>query len=114
MGPRRRRSSSWRAAPAVGHSRRETKPGPHASSGREGPVRILANEGDGTGELPENVGFQRHSQAQLSADSKTWIEFLIEWMDDALGTDDVERRGLTEHGGCVPGACGVEDDAENR
>ena len=74
MGPRRRRSSSWRAAPAVGHSRRETKPGPHASSGREGPVRILANEGDGTDELPENVGFQRHSRAQLSADSNAMCE----------------------------------------
>src|SRR5471030_3224916 len=74
MGPRRRRSSSWRAAPAVGHSRRETKPCPHASSGREGPVRILANEGDGTDELPENVGFQRHSRAQLSADSNAPME----------------------------------------
>lgn len=74
MGPRRRRSSSWRAAPAVGHSRRETKPCPHASSGREGPVRILANEGDGTDELPENVGFQRHSRAQLSADSNALAE----------------------------------------
>ena len=76
MGPRRRRSSSWRAAPAVGHSRRETKPCSHASSGREGPVRILANEGDGTDELPENVGFQRHSRAQLSADSNVFIERL--------------------------------------
>jgi hypothetical protein len=74
MGPRRRRSSNWRAAPAVGHSSRETKLGPHASSGREGPVRILANEGDGTDELPENVGFQRHSRAQLSADSNVFIE----------------------------------------
>src|SRR3954452_20429851 len=74
MGPRRRRSSSWRAAPAVGHSRRETKPCPHASSGREGPVRILANEGDGTDELSENVGFQRHSRAQLSADSNAAME----------------------------------------
>jgi hypothetical protein len=74
MGPRRRRSSNWRAAPAVGHSSRETKLGPHASSGREGPVRILANEGDGTDELPENVGFQRHSRAQLSADSNVFVE----------------------------------------
>ena len=74
MGPRRRRSSNWRAAPAVGHSSRETKLGPHASSGREGPVRILANEGDGTDELPENVGFQRHSRAQLSADSNATME----------------------------------------
>ena len=76
MGPRRRRSSNWRAAPAVGHSSRETKLGPNASSGREGPVRILANEGDGTDELPENVGFQRHSRAQLSADSNVFIERL--------------------------------------
>ncbi|MGF6813138.1 hypothetical protein OKW30_008355 [Paraburkholderia sp. Clong3] len=74
MGLRRRRSSSWRAAPAVGHSRRETKPCPHASSGREGPVRIPANEGDGTDELPENVGFQRHSRAQLSANSNAMCE----------------------------------------
>src|SRR5260370_6300280 len=80
MGPRRRRSSSWRAAPAVGHSRRETKPGPHASSGREGPVRILANEGDGTGELPENVGFQRHPRAQLSADSNGMAESFVKTM----------------------------------
>ena len=76
MGPRRRRSSSWRAAPAVGHSRRETKPCPHASSGREGPVRIPANEGDGTDELPENVGFQRHLRPQLSADSNAPTESL--------------------------------------
>ena len=74
MGPRRRRSSSWRAAPAVGHSRRETKPCPHASSGREGSVRIPANEGDGTDELPGNVGFQRHSRAQLSAGSNAMCE----------------------------------------
>jgi hypothetical protein len=74
MGPRRRRSSSWRAAPAVGHSRRETKPCPHASSGREGPVRIPANEGDGTDELLGNVGFQRHSRAQLSANSNAPME----------------------------------------
>src|SRR5580692_13163960 len=74
MGPRRRRSSSWRAAPAVGHSRRETKPCPHASSGREGPVRIPANEGDGTDELLGNVGFQRHSRAQLSANSNAMCE----------------------------------------
>src|ERR1700716_3511765 len=74
MGPRRRRSSSWRAAPAVGHSRRETRPCPHASSGREGPVRIPANEGDGTDELPGNVGFQRHSRAQLSAYSNAPME----------------------------------------
>lgn len=64
----------WRAAPAVGHLHRETKPCPHASSEREGPVRILANEGDGTDELPENVGFQRHSRAQLSANSNAPIE----------------------------------------
>src|ERR1700694_4550804 len=74
MGPRRRRSSSWRAAPAVGHSRRETRPCPHASSGREGPVRILANEGDGTDELPENVGFQRPYRGQLSAGSNAPTE----------------------------------------
>lgn len=45
------------AATAKRLGRRETKPCPHASSGREGPVRIPANEGDSTGELPENVGF---------------------------------------------------------
>ena len=76
MGPRRRRSSSWRAAPAVGRSRRETRPCPHASSGREVPVRIPADEGGGTDELPENVGFQRHLRAQLSADSNAPTESL--------------------------------------
>ena len=97
MGPRRRRSSSWRAAPAVGHSRRETKPGPHASSGREGPVRILANEGDGTGELPENVGFQRHSQAQLSADSNAPTESFF----NSLKNERVHERRYATHADAI-------------
>src|SRR4051812_10470903 len=100
MGPRRRRSSSWRAAPAVGHSRRETKPCPHASSGREGPVRILANEGDGTDELSENVGFQRHSRAQLSADSNAMCESFFGTLEAELlcrehfATHEQARRRL--------------------
>src|SRR5216683_6469361 len=97
MGPRRRRSSSWRAAPAVGHSRRETKPGPHASSGREGRVRILANEGDGTGELPENVGFQRHSQAQLSADSNAPTESFF----NSLKNERVHERRYATHADAI-------------
>src|ERR1700676_2078022 len=103
MGPRRRRSSSWRAAPAVGHSSRETKLGPHASSGREGPVRILANEGDGTDELPENVGFQRHSRAQLSADSNAPMESFWGSLKNELvhhcrfATREEARKAITEY-----------------
>src|SRR5260370_41263463 len=102
MGPRRRRSSSWRAAPAVGHSRRETKPGPHASSGREGPVRILANEGDGTDELPENVGFQRHSRAQLSADSNAMCQAFFATLECEPGGDNSEVRSCCLTGECYP------------
>src|SRR6266702_4885557 len=103
MGPRRRRSSNWRAAPAVGHSSRETKLGPHASSGREGPVRILANEGDGTDELPENVGFQRHSRAQLSADSNAMCESFFATLECELlarcrfQTHDQARHAIFEY-----------------
>jgi DNA-binding transcriptional LysR family regulator len=54
------------------------------------------------------------SRQYLDAKIKTWIEFLTEWMDDALSTDDEEMRSSPEQRESVPDACGVEHHAEDR
>jgi transposase InsO family protein len=54
---------------------------------------------DGTDELPENVGFQRHLRAQLSADSNAMCESFFATLEcELLARTHFETRGQARQG----------------
>jgi DNA-binding transcriptional LysR family regulator len=83
-------------------------------------VRSLLRSGALIRVLPEyhlqtmNIFAVYASRQYLDAKIKTWIDFLTEWMNDALSADNEEIRGLSERHESVPDVSGRVHHAEDR